>query len=344
MVLVDAERPREPRIFIRGNAGNRGPEVPRRFLRLLEGDDRVPFALGSGRLELARKIVDPENPLTARVMVNRIWMHHFGRPIVGTPSDFGTRSDPPTHPELLDDLANRFGRGRLVDQGDASPDHEFQHLPPGQPRAARMRGGRPRESPPLDAESPSAGVGTDARRHARRRRPVRRAPRRPAGRPCPPTLPGRVGRSYSTIDRTFLDGVYRTFDFASTDATAADRPSTTVPQQALFLMNSEFAAEQARSLARRGASDEGSTDPTARIDRLYRLLFGRSPDGGELELGVAFLESQAARTEAPADPWINGYGGHRRGHDRRHLQALSPMGGRCLALRRGGPALGLRRP
>src|SRR5207247_7010561 len=83
-------------------------EVPRRFLQILAGDDRKPFTQGSGRLELAQAIANKDNPLTARVIVNRVWMHHFGAGLVRTPSDFGTRGDPPTHPELLDWLASVF--------------------------------------------------------------------------------------------------------------------------------------------------------------------------------------------------------------------------------------------
>ncbi len=105
MTLADAEQPVTPVIFVRGNSGNRGPEVPRQFLKVLAGEDRQPFAQGSGRLELARSIASADNPLTARVIVNRIWMHYFDQPLVETPSDFGLRSDPPTHPELLDYLA-----------------------------------------------------------------------------------------------------------------------------------------------------------------------------------------------------------------------------------------------
>src|SRR5207247_340653 len=94
--------------FVRGNAGNQGPEVPRQFLELIEGKTRKPFTKGSGRLELAQAIASPSNPLTARVLVNRFWLEHFGAGLVKTPSDFGLRSDPPSHPELLDYLAARF--------------------------------------------------------------------------------------------------------------------------------------------------------------------------------------------------------------------------------------------
>ena len=95
-------------VFLRGNPNNPGALAPPHFLSCLGGSDEKPFRDGSGRLELARGIIDPENPLTARVIVNRVWMHHFGFGLVRTPSDFGFRGDPPTHPELLDYLAVRF--------------------------------------------------------------------------------------------------------------------------------------------------------------------------------------------------------------------------------------------
>ncbi|MBX9626476.1 MAG: DUF1553 domain-containing protein, partial [Gemmataceae bacterium] len=107
-VLIDRPAPTDARVFRRGNPAAPGAGVPRRFLQVLSGPDRKPFATGSGRLELAKAITDPANPLTARVMVNRVWMHHFGQGLVRTPSDFGTRAEPPTHPELLDWLTARF--------------------------------------------------------------------------------------------------------------------------------------------------------------------------------------------------------------------------------------------
>src|SRR5262249_52745880 len=104
MAIEEAPTMDQPRIFQRGNPNELGESVPRQFLHVLSGPERQSFQQGSGRLELARAIVDPRNALTARVFVNRVWMNHFGTGLVRTPSDFGTRSDPPSHPELLDYL------------------------------------------------------------------------------------------------------------------------------------------------------------------------------------------------------------------------------------------------
>jgi hypothetical protein len=109
--IVEDDGGKDLNVFIRGNPENKGEVAPRRFLRVLSEADPVPFQQGSGRRELAAAIASRENPLTARVMVNRIWGLFFGRPLVGTPSNFGLIGDQPTHPELLDDLAIRFAAG-----------------------------------------------------------------------------------------------------------------------------------------------------------------------------------------------------------------------------------------
>ena len=115
--------PMDMKVYLRGNPATQGEVAPRRFLRVLAGDTRTLFSHGSGRLELADAIATKDNPLTARVMVNRIWQHHFGRGIVGTPSNFGKLGERPTHPELLDYLACRFVETELVAQGAAPRDH-----------------------------------------------------------------------------------------------------------------------------------------------------------------------------------------------------------------------------
>src|SRR5581483_11645441 len=108
MVLVDKPRPADSHVFIRGEAENQGDVVPRRFLEILSGPNRPVFRNGIGRLELAAAIISTNIPLTARVIVNRIWLHHFGEGFVTTPDDFGNQSAPPSHPELLDYLAAQF--------------------------------------------------------------------------------------------------------------------------------------------------------------------------------------------------------------------------------------------
>ena len=110
MVVADLPQPYAPRIFKRGNPSRLGDAVPRAFLQVLSGGEAKPFTRGSGRLELAHAITSPDNPLTARVLVNRVWMLHFGEPLVGSTADFGTRSEPPANPSLLDWLAAEFIR------------------------------------------------------------------------------------------------------------------------------------------------------------------------------------------------------------------------------------------
>ncbi|MBC8116923.1 MAG: DUF1549 domain-containing protein, partial [Candidatus Saccharimonas sp.] len=125
-----------PRVFIRGNSGRPGNEVPRQFLEVVAGPERKPFNKGSGRLELAQAIIDPKNPLTPRVLVNRVWQNHFGTGLVPTSSDFGTRGLPPSHPELLDWLASEVveGGGRKMEggskEGTTSPSLPPSELPP----------------------------------------------------------------------------------------------------------------------------------------------------------------------------------------------------------------------
>ncbi|HEX4591662.1 MAG TPA: DUF1549 and DUF1553 domain-containing protein, partial [Gemmataceae bacterium] len=258
MAMADAPTPVQPHVFLRGNPGNRGPDVPRQFLEVLAGTDRKPFTHGSGRLDLAKAIADPKNPLTARVFVNRVWMLHFGKGLVGTPSDFGMRSDPPTHPELLDYLADRFVQDgwsikqlhRLILLSDT-----YRQRSDDRPECVKVdpenrlvwKFNRQR----LDLEAMRDGMLAAAGRLDFT-----------IGGPAvdllaPPFAPRRT--VYGFIDRQNLPGLFRTFDFASPDTHAPQRYTTTVPQQALFLMNSPFAVQQAKALAARpdvgGASE-----------------------------------------------------------------------------------------
>jgi hypothetical protein len=292
MVLYDAPELYEPRVFVRGNPSQPGEHVPRQFLRVLAGPRRQPFPHGSGRLDLARAITDRDNPLTARVIVNRVWMHHFGEPLVSTPSDFGTRSTPPSHPELLDFLADR-----LRQEGwSLKALHRLLVLS----KTYRQSSSDRPDCRKVDPENRLIW-------HVPRRRLDMEAMRDTlllvAGR-----LDGRMGGRavdvagdplnrrrtvYGLIDRQSLPAMFRAFDFASPDQSAERRPRTTVPQQALYSMNAPFVIEQARALAARpdvGAA--GSTED--RIGALYRATLARSATPDELRAAARFVATEAS--------------------------------------------------
>ncbi len=308
VILQDRMIQKNPRVFKRGNPANKGDEVPRQFLAVLSGPERKPFANGSGRLELANAIASTNNPLTARVMVNRIWLHHFGAGLVRTPSDFGTRSEPPSHPELLDWLAryfmeNNWSMKKLqrvmvvsATYRESSDDYPAaEKSDPENKLLARMNHQR------LDFESlrdsllavsgnldlKMGGPGTDLFK-----------------------APYSARRSiYGFIDRQFLPGPYRVFDFANPDMHSAQRSDTTVPQQALFFMNSPFVIEQSRALAARVNGVDGAD----KIRQLYRAAFQREPTTKQIAAGLDFIASTRMETTnvearpAPG-PWQYGHG------------------------------------
>jgi hypothetical protein len=287
MVVEDRPAPIEPRIFRRGNPSNPGPEVPRQFLGVLAGEHRQPFREGSGRLELARAIVDQDNPLTARVIVNRVWMHHFGTPLVGTPSDFGLRSDPPTHPLLLDHLAAAFVRDgwswkalhrriMLSEAYQQSSDDrtECRAVDPENRLYWRMNRRR------LDVEATRDALLFVSGR----------LDQAVGGPPVKDIAAPAASRRtlYGFIDRLNLPGLYRAFDFPDPNTTSPARSQTTVAPQALFFMNHPLVIECARSvLERREITAAGRTMEA--IDPLFRLLLGRGPTDGEKALAGDFL-------------------------------------------------------
>ena len=250
MVLYDAPELYEPRIFVRGNPSQPGDHVPRQFLRVLAGPGRQPFPHGSGRLDLARAITAPDNPLTSRVIVNRVWMHHFGEPLVSTPSDFGTRSTPPSHPELLDYLA-----ARLKDEGwSLKALHRLIVLSSTYQQSSFDRPDCRKVDPENRLLWHFLGSGSTSRRCATR---CSSSPAgsigRMGGRPVDVAGDPRNRRRtvYGMVDRQSLPAMFRAFDFASPDQSAERRPRTTVPQQALYSMNAPFVIEQAKALAAR---------------------------------------------------------------------------------------------
>ena len=312
-VLVDRAKPVEPFIFLRGERQRRGPQVSRHFLTVLGGGNEQPFVNGSGRRELAEAIASPRNPLTARVFVNRVWTHHFGRGLVVTPSDFGLRSEPPSHPELLDWLAASF-----VERGWSVK--ELHRL------IVNSRTYRLASPGPADAEVVTEMAATDPDNRllcrANRRRldfeSMRDAMLLAAGR-LDDTVGGRpVDLSaepfsarrtiYGYIDRLNLDPMYTTFDFASPDVTAAERPTTTVPQQALFGMNHPFVIEQSRAIAARGLDEAAERGDVAVAEAMYRAVYGRTPLPAEVKTTVGYVRSLPKIADGIRGVWQYGYG------------------------------------
>lgn len=291
MVLEDLPSPFEPRVFLRGNPSNQGDKVPRQ-VPLVVAANRQGFTKGSGRLELAQAIASRDNPLTARVLVNRLWLHHFGAGLVGTPSDFGLRSDTPSHPELLDHLASVF-----MDQGwSIKKLHRLILLS----HVYRQK-----------SADRTAGLAVDPENRLfwkmNRRRldfeTTRDALLAAAGQ-LDPTLGGPSVRDnlsasgrrrtiYTYLDRLNVPGLLRTFDFPSPDASSPQRPLTTVAPQALFLMNHPFVATCARNLANR-SEVHSAKDPDDKLRQLYPLLFGRPPTSVEMDLARDFLAAAPA--------------------------------------------------
>lgn len=304
MAMEDKPTPRDSYVFIRGEQSNRGPIAPRKFLTVLSYGKDEPFKDGSGRLELAQRIASRDNPLTARVIVNRVWQWHFGQAIVRTVSDFGTRSEPPTHPEMLDWMAtylmdNGWSLKKLhklillsstYQQSSTSNDKALRDDPTNQwlwrmniqrldfeeirdtlltlgGKLDRDVSGRPFVMASSTANSRYKGMVADAMQ--------------------PKTSPDRR-TVYAMIDRNALPDMFGTFDFANPDMTTGERVLTTVPQQALFLMNSPFVVEQVKNLlARPDFPKEGIDEDKVRF--IFRAAFQRQPTAQELVLARNFL-------------------------------------------------------
>ena len=298
------------RVFKRGNPLTRGEDVPRRFLQVLAGDHAAPFAKGSGRLELAQEIIDPRNPLTARVMVNRVWMQHFGRGLVTTPSDFGARAEPPSHPELLDWLAQRFiedgwSLKKLHRRIMLSATYQQDSLGPADGVALR----RAQESDPgnrllwrMNTHRLTFEEMRDAWLAAARR--TRSADL--GGKPVELFANENARRTlYAFVDREQLPTALRTFDFANPDLSIPQRTDTIVPQQALFGMNHPFLAARAKSVARR-IEQPAPEDDAERVRRLYALLYQRPPTPLEMNATLAFVQPETRACCPARVPKANG--------------------------------------
>lgn len=316
-ILVDRAVPIEPRVFRRGNPLLKDVQVPRHFLTLLSAGEPQPFTHGSGRLELAQKIIDPQNPLTARVLVNRVWGQYFGQPLVNSTSDFGLRAAPPSHPQLLDWLA-----ARLVAEGWSLKElHRWIAL------SATFRQS---DSGPQDASVRARAFETDPDNRWLWRFTPRRLSMEEmrdsliaatgeldltlGGKPVElwqPPFPKRR-TLYGLVDRQFLPGVLRVFDFANPDLHTAQRADTTAPQQALFFLNHPLVLEQTRTLA---AALADTATPAERVSELFQAVLRRAPTAAELADATEFIAlAEAPAEETAAEPdtrtadWSYGYG------------------------------------
>ena len=304
MLLRDRDHPYQPVVFLRGQPNRPGRSLPRRLPRLFTGSRvRETFADRSGRLDLARAVVDPGNRFTARVIVNRVWHWHFGKPLVSTSSDFGLRSNPPTHPELLDYLAGWF----MKNGWSLKRLHQLMMSSSTYQQASRGR----QECEAVDAENRLLW-----RFHARRLEweAIRdsllaisgRFERRSGGRPldvAPDDPESRCRTLYLSVDRQHVSRFARNFDFPAPDFTVSGRPTTTVPQQQLFFLNSEFVLRQARALGQLAVEmDAADEAETARF--LCRRVLGREPGPGQLSELIRYVQiaRSAAHTEDRSTP------------------------------------------
>ncbi len=317
IVLPDGEhrtkieyKPSEPQnvaMQIRGNAANVGAVVSRRFVSVLSPSEPAPFKNGSGRLELANSIVTDAAPLAARVIVNRIWAHHFGRGLVATPSNFGTQGEKPSHPELLDDLAARF-----IEHGWSLKwlHREIVLSATYRQRSGEGRGtrGEHNSNSPL-APNPSP-LSHDPENIWLSRMPVRKLDveawrdamlvatdemdRRLGGEPRELSEVGHQRRTiYGTVRRRELSDLLRLHDFPDPVAHSGSRMPTTTPLQQLFVLNSSFMQARAEALAcfvlaeRRG-------DLVVQVTLAHERLFSRAALADEITTGVEFLKSSQA--------------------------------------------------
>ncbi len=294
--LADSN-PLDLKVMVQGNPVKLGELAPRGFLTvLLPGAPLDIPSSSSGRLELARAIANPANPLTPRVAVNRLWQGHFGQGLVRTPSNFGQLGERPTHPELLDYLAQRLidsgwslkslhremmlsATYQQTSQSDATRDERD----PENRLLSRMHRRRLEVEPWRDAMLAASGTldltlggpSTNLAQNDFRRRTL-----------------------YGYISRHQLNELLRLFDFPDPNITSDRRSVTTVPLQQLFVINSDFLAQQAKALAarvkRESEAAEKSGSVSDSIRRVYLLAFGRAPTERELELGQAFLATSPA--------------------------------------------------
>jgi hypothetical protein len=285
-------------IHIRGSYARLGPVVPRRLPRVLAGDHQPPISSGSGRRELASWIASKDNPLTARVIVNRVWQWHFGEGLVRTPSNFGKLGIPPTHPALLDWLAAKF----MEEGWSLKSLHRRIMLSATYQQASRTS----RAQLEQDPENRWLGRFSPRRLEAEA---IRDALLAVAGR-LDSAAGGPAGDDFTILRRSLYvqtarwdrSGYAMLFDAANPDSSTEKRDKSIVAPQALLLLNHDFILAQARQLAARLAR-EVPDDPMGRIQHAYQLVFGRPALAEEVEIAQQIVDR--AGTQNAAAGWAD---------------------------------------
>tara|TARA_Y100000588_G_scaffold335143_3_gene375122 strand:+ start:9568 stop:12930 length:3363 start_codon:yes stop_codon:yes gene_type:complete len=302
MVSKD-ENPQDIFIHQRGNHKNLGVQVPRQFLQVIAGKHQQPYIEGSGRLQLAEAMMSSSNPLAARVIVNRIWKHHFGSGIVSTVDNFGQTGKRPTHPKLLDYLASY-----LIDNNWSLKKIHRLLLLSSTYRTSSHPSGRSKEIDPqnrwlqhtnvkrLEAEVIRDTVLTVSGSLNRTLGGPGIAPfitqyQHGRGKPKSGPLNGNGRRSiYLQVRRNFIPPMFLAFDYPLPISTIGRRSISTVPSQALMMMNNEFIGREAELWASRLIEQKGT--PRERIRTMFQTAFGRSPDESEMRYARSFLDNQ----------------------------------------------------
>jgi len=295
MSLEANATPYDSRIFIRGDANRRGDRAPRRFLELLSNENRPTYA-SDGRLEVAQAIVAKDNPLTARVIANRIWMHHFGKPLVATPSDFGIQCAPPVQRELLDYLASFL----IENDWSLKALHREILLSATYQQSSVYRD----DAAKIDPENlllwrmNRRRVEYEVLRDALLAVSGELDPQL-GGKPVEMFDAPNVRRRsiYGLIDRQDLPGILRTFDFASPDQSTAQRPKTITPQQALAFMNSPFVLKRVDAIVAKLPADEAGP----RIAKLYATVFQRLPTEPEKRIALALIQQTDGKEDSASE-------------------------------------------
>jgi Protein of unknown function (DUF1553)/Protein of unknown function (DUF1549)/Planctomycete cytochrome C len=315
-VMRDNPAPINAHLLYRGDPARPGEEVPRRFVSVMNSVSPGVFSHGSGRADLAAAIVSPRNPLTARVFVNRVWMYLYGDAIVKTPGDFGSRGELPTNPALLDWLATEF-----MENG-WSIKHLIKTIVTSS--AYRMSTAANPDGVRLDPENRLFWRQNRKRLDFEQLRDALLM----AGGDIEPSDGGkpfdilarpfvRKRTLYAAVDRDNLPTVFRVFDFASPDASTAERFVTISPQQALFLLNSPFCTEQAVRLANSAGAGAMSTA----VNEVTMRLFGRTAGEKEISAAIQYCKGAEPVATPPAESaaesvWSYGWGGLDSSRDR----------------------------